>query len=262
MEEIDLTRKPDHHAEEELGKYLDKYLYPKLKKFLEERCPGDKFEFVRETDRERQLNGIDVTLNITYKNGEKRTIYYDEKSQLYYMDKYINTFAFEIDSLQKGFVTDGWLFDETKLTDYYVLLYPKLCNKVLLNEYSKGYRKDKANVLLKISEADYDNVGCVIIGRKEIKKFLAEDNFGEAIVKDRAKKIRNRDIEPEDEKNKNNSRYIYHFRDARGEITYKYYMTYSYSIFEHPINVVIKKDILEEHSWYKEHWKLKTITRS
>lgn len=262
MEEIDLTRKPDHHAEEELGKYLDKYLYPKIVTVLKDNYPNTKFEFIRENSREKQLKGIDVTLKITYNNGETKEVLFDEKAQLYFMDKDINTFAFEIDSLQKGFVSDGWLFDENKLTEFYVLLYPKICNKALLEKYSKGNRKNKAEILSKIKENDYDNVGCIIINRKSIISFLEKDNFGEAIVKDRAKKIRNRDIEPEDEKYENNSRYIYHFRDAQGEITYKYYMTYSYSIFEHPINVVIKKDILEEHSWYKEHWKLKIITRN
>lgn len=80
-------RNQDMTSESELGKFLDKYLYKELLK------SGAFKSITRETEKEVQLNGVDVTCVAT--NGAVYRI--DEKAQLYYINKNLPTFAFEVD---------------------------------------------------------------------------------------------------------------------------------------------------------------------
>ena len=75
------------------------------------------FDFLREERKEQQLSGIDVT--IRFKDKE---YFIDEKAAVHYVNRGLNTFAFELNFQHKGTTIPGWLFDETKLTTHYFLV--------------------------------------------------------------------------------------------------------------------------------------------
>lgn len=250
------NRKADHHAEEELGKFLDKYLYPQLKLFLEKNNSKNKYFFKREKLKEEQFKGKDITLKIIDSKENENFRYFDEKAQLYHMPG-IPTFAFEIDSIQDNILREGWFFDKEKYTNYYVLLWPKLINNVLFEEYKNGNREKKAAVLLKTTEDDYDNVEFFIIDRIKLINFFKDNHIKEEIMQ-KKQAIRTGTLKPE--KLKNGIQY-YYFKDKNGNKINDYYLTYSFTITEKPINLVIKKGMLKAYNWGKYGWKYTKVSR-
>lgn len=107
-------RGSDMSAESQMGLFLDKYLY---KGFSIGKVPLT----ARRTDSiEEQLAGIDVKL--IDKKGNTYNV--DEKAQLYYLNRDLPTFAFEIRYLRGGVETLGWLCNKSLLTDLYLLIWP------------------------------------------------------------------------------------------------------------------------------------------
>lgn len=107
-------RSSDMSAESQMGRFLDEYLY---KNFPH----GESFSRIeRISSKEEQLAGIDVRFT------DKKGIVYnvDEKAQLYYLNKDLPTFAFEIRYLREGEERIGWLCNKTLLTDFYLLIWP------------------------------------------------------------------------------------------------------------------------------------------
>lgn len=95
----------DLSKEEILSEYLEKiYEYKGL-------------TFKRNKKLDKQIKGID--LEIFHKN---KTHYIDEKSQLHYLNKSLPTFTFELSYLKYGSLKKGWLFDSSKVTNFYFLI--------------------------------------------------------------------------------------------------------------------------------------------
>lgn len=89
-----------------------------LQPFLD-RCYGSYgIQAVRSTGLAEQLKGIDVRLS----KGNV-TLLVDEKAQLHYIGKCLNTFALEIDYLKHGELRPGWLFNEDKDTEVYAFVF-------------------------------------------------------------------------------------------------------------------------------------------
>lgn len=101
----------DLDKEAKFGNYLDT-LYPQIKGL------DKKFDFLRKDDLESQHAGIDLVLK-DKTSGEEH--YIDEKAQLYYLNKSLATFTFEISYLKHGIWKKGWFYDEKKLTQTYFL---------------------------------------------------------------------------------------------------------------------------------------------
>ena len=107
-------RTDDMSAESELACFLDQFLYGQFPN-------SDTFGSIeRVYNKEQQLSGIDVVFQA--KDG--RIFHIDEKAQLYYLNKDIPTFAFEIDFLRNGVPTTGWLCNNALETDLYLLIWP------------------------------------------------------------------------------------------------------------------------------------------
>ena len=107
-------RGQDMSAEAELARFIDEFLYARFPN-------GDAFKaIIRVCDKEQQLQGIDVIF--TALDGREFVV--DEKAQLYYINKDLPTFAFEISFLREGWPTTGWLCNETLKTDLYLLIWP------------------------------------------------------------------------------------------------------------------------------------------
>lgn len=106
-------RKSDMGAESEMAKFMDKYFYAPLL------AEGAFSSIQRITNPDMQKSGIDVIA--TYKGKE---FFLDEKAQLYYINKDLPTFAFELEYLMDGKPRTGWLLNEQLRTTHYLLLWP------------------------------------------------------------------------------------------------------------------------------------------
>ena len=98
-------RTKDEKDEKIVGNYLDTYFYPTFATTI-----------TRNTDKETQINGLDVTV------GDKDwTITIDEKAATRWAGRNLQTFAHEISSVNKlGKEYDGWLLDFNSSSDYFV----------------------------------------------------------------------------------------------------------------------------------------------
>lgn len=106
-------RQQDTYAEQQLAQYLDYSFYGKiLEKY-------DEISWQRIKDRQEQLQGIDGYLTVS---GTKYVI--DEKAALHYINENIHTFAFEVDSIQRGRLVDGWFINDSAKTTHYLLVWP------------------------------------------------------------------------------------------------------------------------------------------
>lgn len=88
-----------------------------LSKYLDNIYNEKGIDFYRVFDLDRQHQGIDVVMII--KSDE---FFIDEKAQLHYLNNDLPTFTFELSYLKDKLIREGWLFDKTKLTDYYFLI--------------------------------------------------------------------------------------------------------------------------------------------
>lgn len=111
-------RNQDMRAEQRLGEFMDAYFYSKLKS-----KNGAPISFIRMSDRDSQLKGIDVCIET---DGRKMLI--DEKASVYYSNAMIPTFAFELDSIQRGHTepVQGWFINDELMTEYYMLIWPNV----------------------------------------------------------------------------------------------------------------------------------------
>ncbi|KEH85269.1 MULTISPECIES: hypothetical protein [Clostridium] len=195
----------DMSAENELGKFLDCYFYPCLKK-----------DFNIGTYRVEDINykfiGVDVCLHIN--NVE---YYLDEKTQLYYINKNLPTFDFEIDFINtSNQLSQGWLFNKELITNYYLLVW----------SYAT------TNKLSEIKSTDFSQVECLIIDRNKVINYLASNGWDYDNISNKAFYIRMENIIGKISTPNENNFYFYHSNPN------------NYS--EQPINIVIRKNILLE----------------
>jgi len=101
--------KLDLKKEKQLSLLLDSHYQSKLK----------HYSFKRIADVNQQHKGIDVI----FKHKQKGAIYYiDEKAQLDYINEDLPTFAFEVSYQKNNVQKQGWLFNQSKKTDFYALV--------------------------------------------------------------------------------------------------------------------------------------------
>ena len=211
-------RNTDMKAENQLSIFMDRCFYSKL---LDKN--GKPVEFIRKADKESQLNGIDVEL-IT--NGKK--IYIDEKASLYYSNLMIPTFAFEIDSIQKGHIepVEGWFLNNDLATDYFMLIWPNIkCEKSKDNNW---IRKD----LKYLNNDDFTIVEAMLIEKNVLQNEVEKLGYGKSYLLEYAKRIRALQSNSDSsytEKVDNNIKIMY-----------------SGQLAEKPVNVVIQKKFLKK----------------
>lgn len=198
-------RSQDMHAEQELAKFLDENLYPFLEKSYKD------LHWERNHDKNTQLRGIDGYLHV----GHDTSIV-DEKAALYYLNKNIPTFAFEIDSYQKGYLTPGWLFNENYETEYYMLIYPNATHDDLST----------------IQSIDFTETTCIFVGREEIINYLKRHGYTKEKIEADAKYYRNRRS--------------YGRKLISGINDFYYYLSEPNDYSEIPFNVIIRRSVLEK----------------
>lgn len=209
-------RNIDMKAEEKLAFFLDKNFYSKLHD-----TNGNLVEFERKKDKESQLQGIDVELMA---NGKKFVI--DEKASFYYSNVMIPTFAFEIDSIQKGYSEpiEGWFINDRLKTEYYLLVWPNI----------KCEQKDRQWVrknLDTLKETDFTIVEAMLIEKRKLILEIEKHGCNKSYLVEYAKRLR------ETMNNKD---------EAKSEVVDEdIKIMYSGKIAEKPINAVIRKKLLK-----------------
>lgn len=218
------TKQEDMIAEQQLAKYLDKYLYDRLKS----KCKSIN----RITDKTLQMEGIDVI--IEYNNGNLVNI--DEKAQLHYIDVCRNTFVFEIDFIGRdNILHQGWLYNNELKTDTYMLIWPK---ETIYNEVIKSIDNNKEQlnkikeILRNINRDDFVSVECYLIKRDTIKEYLSSKGWNFQRILKKADEIRH------------NKKYKRTFVPETDD--FYFYFSEPFNYRESPINIVIKKDVLKE----------------
>jgi hypothetical protein len=192
----------DMRGEKAMGVFLDKYFYSRAKE-------ARMLSYVeRIYDKQLQLQGIDVLLD---------DYSIDEKAQLYYINRPVDSFAFEIDYVSEvtNSVVDGWYINPTNKTQDYLLLWIPKARTTHINRL--------------VSE-DFEVVEADLISKTHIKEYLEKLGVTDQTLKVMASEMRN----------KNKKRY---------SISGNIHLTYSLEGYtEKPINMVIKKALLDSLS--------------
>ncbi|MFT4312216.1 MAG: hypothetical protein ACMXYF_03225 [Candidatus Woesearchaeota archaeon] len=187
----------DLSQEKVVAQFLDLHFYPFL-----------TTDFYRFTEKDAQLQGKDVLF--TLQNLHKIAV--DEKAQTTYINQNLPTFAFEVSFFRNNQIRMGWLFDTSKVTNFYFLIWIKASKE-------KNIRVE-----------DIQELDCLLIDRKDIHIFLATKNITVESIEEDIKYILNNKL--------------------TGKIKYKSdeeaYFYFTERLTEKPINIVIKKSILKK----------------
>lgn len=195
----------DMRAEQELAQFLDKKLYPEIVKGKSD--SGWK----RNYDIPLQKRGVDGKLII---NGQSYIV--DEKATLYYINRNLPTFAFEIDSYQGAYLTKGWLFAPEYLTTHYMLIYPNATH----------------NDLRVITSNDFQNTTCIFVSRSRIVEYLKSNGYDQKRIEDDSCRIR--------------AARSYGKNLIPGINDFYYFLSTPSSYSEAPFNVIIRRRVLEK----------------
>lgn len=189
-------RKQDSQAEVAVSQFLDQFFYPK--------CVRNQKRYF---DLETQLKGVDVTFDF----GDQTRLLVDEKAAAHFVNKNIPTFAFEVDFIGRdGELKEGWLFDEEKKTQYYLLSWIQATR-------TKGF-----------SCNDITQLEVLLIERQAIIELLKEYEVDRISAMEISRELRmNNQIGP-----------------ANKSTTVPFYFYFTGHLSERPINIVIKKDAL------------------
>ncbi|MDA7803900.1 hypothetical protein N8987_04925 [Crocinitomix sp.] len=197
----------DLNKERILGEYLDG-IYARI-------FNKTKFLVSRITERNEQLKGIDLRIE---KLDDSSIFYVDEKAQLDYINFNLPTFAFETSYLKYGSYREGWLYDESKLTQYYFLV--TQIHATIGTDITQGIRK------LKIHSVDRTKLQ-TLLGQRGLDKAVLEKYDSEIRESNVDGKIKIKELD-------NVSEGAFHFSRKNKS--------------ESPINLVLKLSFLEENN--------------
>lgn len=197
------SREIDSRGEKAIGVFLDKYFYAKAQ---EERIIAYA---ERIYDKNLQMKGIDVLVN------RQRKV--DEKAQIHYINRPLESFAFEINyyNEEKGFIVDGWFVSHNNETEDYLLL------------WIDSARTDQ---IYRIVSEDFECVTADLISKIHLRTYMEKLGINEQLLKKKAHEMRGKDIE-------------------RIDLNEEIYLKYSNRVHpEKPINIVVKKSVLDNIS--------------
>ena len=214
---MESLRNQDMKAEEQLGEFMDVYFYSRLNS-----KGGTELSFTRVKDKETQLEGVDIVIEV---DGKRMTI--DEKASIYYSNAMIPTFAFELDSIQKGNVepVEGWFVNDNLATEYYMLIWP---NVKCVKQDKQWIRKD-INCLKK---DDFTIVEAFLIPKQGIRMELERRGYDKNRLLSYAQKMRNT--------------YSGQNTVQKEKIDAEMEFSFSGQLAEKPVNIVIRKRLLQK----------------
>ena len=155
-------------------------------------------------------------------NNEINDYFIDEKAQLYYINKGLPTFAFEVSfSDRLGKERLGWLLNDELKTNFYMLIWPYASNTNLST----------------IKKEDFCKVDCLLIRKDKIKKYLYDNGWTNEKILSEIFKIRNLGLQGK--------------ISIPGVKNFYFYHSSSEKYQENPINIVIRKNILIDLADYE-----------
>lgn len=175
------------------------------------------FPYERVQDKKRQLQGIDVCLN---------GINIDEKVKFKggFLNKILNYPSFEISFRNRKFeIQDGWFVKKDLKTDYYAFI----------AVFGEKIKDDKD--LLEYENIDYLDV--LLIKKQDVLDYVGDLDV---IIKN-AEELR-----------KN----FQHYCDFGNKFRFKmgkFYLTLSRQFFEQPVNLVLKRSVIEKFQHSKHY---------
>lgn len=159
-------REIDSRGEKAMGVFLDTYFYPKA-------TANRAFTYYKRIyAKELQRKGIDVLIDTDKK--------IDEKSQLYFINRPLDSFVFEINYYDEKTekVVDGW-FIQNNETDMYLLI------------WIPEARTDKINRLV---AEDFICVNADLLQKKRIQTYVEQLGLTKKDLKEKANMMRNENI--------------------------------------------------------------------
>lgn len=186
----------DNISEKAVAEFLDKKFYPFY-----------VTNFKRHDDFTSQMCGIDVEFD--FKGNSKMLV--DEKTLAQYVNKNLPTAAFEIEFIATtGNVLEGWLFDESKKTEFYLI------------SWIQAIKEEN------FSSDDITQLEILIIKRQRIIEMLKYYGITKEVAFSKAKTIRQKGAKGPYER----------------DFNLPFYFFFTTHLSEMPINIVIKKDML------------------
>ena len=187
------VREYDEHCEQVMSQFLDKYFYNAI----------NPTSFERVQDKERQVKGIDVVMEINDK-----TYSVDEKAAIRYTNG-LKTFALELSFLnRKGILQEGWLTDERKVNDYFVFVWINKIENTLIRDISS-----------------LKDVDVALVSKNKIMEHLESIGWTKDKLKTKDNQIRNENDTNFGNINTNGCKF-----------------SYSDRLFEKPINILLPKE--------------------
>jgi len=206
------NRKEDTRLEKLVNEYLDKKLFNREDSYFK------KVEWVN--DQQRQISGIDIILTSPELGIENGLV--DIKSAVKYSNTYLSTYALECSSKdRRGVEKIGWLIDDDKTTQYYLLLYPR----------SQKYYTEMQTV------DDIEYIEYYLVERKKILNYLESKGYGKQRILEVVDGLRKDFGYMSGEKGLN---------EDSTDPNFRFYLT-GY-LAEQPINVVIKRNVYDRIS--------------
>ncbi len=192
MGEISSFRSKDESGEKEVAKFLDEKFYKAT-------------DFERIFTKDLQIKGVDTMFSI---GSEK--IYCDEKVALNYINRYLNTYSFELMFINRAHKEQvGWFNDSSKITTHYLLCYITKCK---VDRYPR--------------KEDIEEMEVILISRKALYKYLVDKGLDYNTITSKVENI-NKGIDID-----------------MGNIKDGYKFSKSPKFVESPVNILIPKDIL------------------
>jgi len=202
--DVRLTRRiADSSAEREVAKFLDYFLYARLAR------PPFDIESQRTDTAHAQLAGSDVVLH-----SKSRTYIIDEKAQIYYINRSLPTFAFEIDSLQNGILRPGWFLNTSLTTSHYLLVWP--------------YAHHAEPAVLKMN--DITKLECLCIDKLKLQRLLTAGGWNTQRIQAYAQEIRSKKM---------------YGATKIGSSTHYFFQSLPQQYREAPVNVIVYRHVLE-----------------
>ena len=187
------VREYDEHCEQVMSQFLDKYFYNAI----------NPTSFERVQDKERQVKGIDVVMEINDK-----TYSIDEKAAIRYTNG-LKTFALELSFLnRKGILQEGWLTDERKINDYFVFVWINKIEDTLIKDISS-----------------LKDIDVALVSKNKIMEHLESIGWTKEKLKTKDNQIRNENDKKFGNINTNGCKF-----------------SYSDRLFEKPINILLPKE--------------------
>jgi hypothetical protein len=195
-------RKEDEKCADIVSKFLEKHFYNKVENY-------EKID-----DKEQQVKGVDVIFIL---NGKQYVC--DEKAAIRYVNKNLQTFAFELSFLGKGDkLIDGWLISNTKINNSFLCIWI-----------------DKADYDLLEDIDDIKEMEIALVDKNKLMEYLQNLGWTVSKLNVKADRMRKNPKEPQGEIETNGCRFVC-----------------SRKLAEKPVNVLVSREKLKEIADYTE----------